>query len=442
MSSRRPPPPIRKIPIRTYLISKTETGPKQERVASGGSAPADPLRKKYPDVRFGSDFLDDAITRLKKINQFGAMAVRMDPPAASGSDETGEEIYRNIVVLADILSGFCKEKNGGWGQLENDTLACFLPEKDDTACFKIGKKIQTLYRAQVNQTVSLGVAHYPMLNFSKPQIFSNARKALNHAAFFGADSIVKFDAVSLNISGDEAYQRGNIGEAIQEFKHALKLNPADINVHNSLGVCYAEMSDWDEAIACFEAARWLDPDDVMAIYNMGLVHLSLEDSEKALGLFLEANEIQSDVFEVLFQTGRIYFENGEVEKGQDFFQKAVARRPTSAPANRYLGDCYLKKEQIDEAVAAYKKALKYNPNDAASLSAMGYLFDVQGENLEIATTFCEQSVAISPENGLYRYRLGKLYLKQNRQDKALEALQAAAERGEKVDDLIEKLTIN
>jgi tetratricopeptide (TPR) repeat protein len=434
--------PISHTPTKAYLISKTEIRPKQERVPPGGFTPSTQLKVKYPDVRFGNDFYDHAIDGLKGKSQFGALIIRMDPLSEAIEDDTGAEMENRISALAGILNGICKKEHGGWGQIENDTFACFFPGKDETGCIEIGKQIQTVYSGQINQTVSLGVAQYPTLNFSKPQIFKNARKALNHAAFFGSNSWVKFDAVSLNISGDEAYQKGDIKKAIKEFKNALKLNPADINVHNSLGVCYATLNDWDEAIACFETARWLNPDDVMAIYNMGLVSLSCGNPENALSLFLAANEIQADVFEVLFQTGRIYFEKGNTEKGEDFFQKAIARRPTSAPAHRYLGDCHLEKKRIKEAVVAYKKALKYNPNDAASLSAMGYLFDLQGENLDIAATFCEQSVAISPENGLFRYRLGQLYLKLNQQDKALKELQAAAELGEEVGDLIEKLIVN
>ncbi len=434
--------PIRHTTIKAYLISKTEAKTRQERVSPGGFIPSTELKVKFPDMRFGNDFFDHAIENLKGKFQFSALIIRLDPLSESIDEDAGVEMEARITLLAGILSGFCKKENGGWGQLENDTLVCFFPEIDETDCLEIGKQIQTVYSDKDNQTVSLGVAQYPTLNFSKPQIFKNARKALNHAVFFGAESRVKFDAVSLNISGDEAYQKGDIEGAIKEFKNALNLNPADINVHNSLGVCYAANNDWDEAIACFETARWLNQDDVMAVYNMGLVNLSCGNPEKALKLFITANEIKADVFEVLFQTGRIYFEKGDTEKGKDFFQKAIARRPTSAPAHRYLGDCYLDQNRIKKAAAAYKTALKYNPNDAASLSAMGYLFDLQDESLDIATTFCEQSVTISPEIGLFRYRLGRLYLRQNRQDKALKELQAAADLGEAVGDLIEKLTVN
>jgi tetratricopeptide (TPR) repeat protein len=93
----------------------------------------------------------------------------------------------------------------------------------------------------------------------------------------------------------------------------------------------------------------------------------------------------------------------------------------------------------DDAVSAYKKAIRQNPNDADSLSALGYLYDLQGENPEITTIFCQQSVDIAPENGLFRYRLGSLYLKRDQLKDALEQLQKADTLGHDCKDLIKKI---
>jgi tetratricopeptide (TPR) repeat protein len=83
----------------------------------------------------------------------------------------------------------------------------------------------------------------------------------------------------------------------------------------------------------------------------------------------------------------------------------------------------------DEAAGAYKKAIKNNPGDAAALSVLGCLYAERGENPEICELFCRQSVEISPEEGLYHHRLGKLYLKHNQLTKALQAFQKAGKLG-------------
>ena len=150
---------------------------------------------------------------------------------------------------------------------------------------------------------------------------------------------------------------------------------------------------------------------------------------KALEYFLRAYSIDKDVFEVAFQTGRLYLEMEQPDKGMEYLKKAIKLKPESGSAFSSMGDCFTSFGMINKAVSAYKKAIKLNANDADSLSALGLLFDAQGENLDISTLFCRQSVEISPENGLFRYRLGRLYQKANKIEAASEEFEAAKKMG-------------
>ena len=164
----------------------------------------------------------------------------------------------------------------------------------------------------------------------------------------------------------------------------------------------------------------------------------MDNKDKALEYFLDADCKEADIFEVALQTGRLYLEMENSEKGKTFIEKAIKIKPESGFAFRYLGECYAALNKTDEAVSAYKKAIRINPNDADSLSALGHLFDLKGENPEITTIFCQQSVDIAPENGLFRYRLGDLFLKRNMLEDALEQLQKADELGHDTKELIQK----
>ena len=96
---------------------------------------------------------------------------------------------------------------------------------------------------------------------------------------------------------------------------------------------------------------------------------------------------------------------------------------------RLLGDCYAADNNPQEAISAYRKAIKLNPQDAASMSALGCLFDGQGENPEITLMFCRESVGLAPDNGLFRYRLGRLYSNQGRFEDALKEFKKAEQFG-------------
>jgi tetratricopeptide (TPR) repeat protein len=342
--------------------------------------------------------------------------------------------------VAKTIDAVCRNEDGIWGRLDQGMFGCFFTPKNQTTSLKFAQKIKNSLVESSHETVSIGMASYPTLRFKKEEILDNAAKALDHAAFFGPASIVAFDAVSLNISGDNLYQHGDIDGAVREYKTAVMLDPSDINIHNSLGVCYGILGEYAKALKEFKQALKLDPDEVMVLYNIGLVNMLTEKPHKALEYFLEADrKKEDDIFEVAFQIGRVYLDMGNPKSAKEFLEKAVTLNSESGPALRSLGECCNALNLIDEAIFTYKKAIRQNPNDAQSLSALGYLFDLLGENPEITTIFCQQSVDISPENGLFRHRLGSLYLKRNQLEDALVQFEKAHRLGYNSRDSIKKI---
>jgi tetratricopeptide (TPR) repeat protein len=320
-------------------------------------------------------------------------------------------------------------EKGFWGALESGLLASFFPGKTGPENLKIARRVQKELKERSEQTVTIGVAAYPTLAYDKSEIVDNARKALDHASFFGPDSAVVFDAVSLNISGDKLYEKGEIDEAVEELKKALLLEPVNVNVHNSLGVCYSIQGKYDQAVDEFKAVVSADPKEHMGFYNLGLVYIQTGQREQGLEFLLKANEIKDEVYEVAFQIGKLYLDLGDPQKGLRFLERAASLKPKSGAVHRFLGDCYIAVNRPDAAVSSYKKAIKQNPHDAASMSALGYLYDDRGENPEIALMFCRESVMLSPENGLFHYRLGRLYSNHNRFEEALEEFTKAKQFG-------------
>ncbi len=418
---------------RHFLFSKTDTQGLNAKEIQPRQSTWKELKQLFPDVMAGKRLLDQTHNRLGPFEKFSAMAIKFDkrPPAESGIDH-----YK---AITGVLDTFCNDQSGWWGILERGLLAGFLPQKNAAQSLKLAQDFQKLLKKQIKESVTIGIAAYPTLGYQKDQIIENARKALVHAAFFGPNSAQVFDSVSLNISGDQMYEKGNIGAAIAEFNAALKLDSSNVNVRNSLGVCYGIQGNYTRASDEFKAAVELDPREYMATYNLGLVSMLNGEKEDALDFFLKAGTTAENVYEIALQTGRLYLENGQPKKACKYLEQAAQSNPEVGGVYRYLGECYAGLEQTDSAITAYKKALKFNPGDAASLSALGCLFDEQGENPEIAIMFCRESVGLSPENGLFRHRLGQLYLKQDRLEEALREFTEAKNLGYGKTEDIQKL---
>mgnify|MGYP001819040483 CR=1 FL=1 len=419
-----------------FLLAKTEnaragteSGPGDAR--KGTNAVPAALLKAFPDLLAGRAFMEYAMGALESVDVFLACAMRIGLAAETpgGGDSPVS------LSVAGAVDAACRQEGGIWGMIDSDLFGCFFPDKTEAFRDTVAALIRNELSEKNRPAVIIGTAVFPSFSFTKPRILENACKAVDHACFFGPGSTVAFDDVSLNISGDKIFQSGDIHGAIEEYKAGLEINDGNINLRNSLGVCYALLDRLDLAKQELKAAVACDRRDVMSLYNLGLVHMMLEERKKALKCFQKAQKFDDNVFEINHQTGRLLLKMGDTDGALPYINRAVALDPASAQGHRSLGDYHLTRDQLSDAVSAYKKAIKLNPNDAGALSALGAVYDMRDENTEIATLYCEKSVQLSPKDGLFHLRLGRLYLKQDRVDEARLALKAAADLGQTVPEL-------
>ncbi len=422
-----------------FLLSKTEAVSESGTTEQAQPLLFDELIRSFPDLLAGQAFIDRAMEALKPVDAFQVLIIRNDTPEDDAANQTIKPAAELQVETAQVLNRFCENQNWQWGKVDRELFGCFVPLAKGIGEKSRGAELKEALDKLQPATFSIGCALFPLMDYQKTNILDNARKALDHAAFFGPGSIVDFDAVSLNISGDRFYQEGDINQAMAEFNRALELDPENVNVHNSLGVCYGVLGAYEKAAKIFQSAVRLAPGELMSVYNTGLANLMIGDKEKALKAFLAAVEKDPEVFEPAFQVGRVYLEGGKLKKARPFLEKAIALKPENATAHRYLGLCYLDLRKDEAAIVEFKKAIQFNPNDAHALSALGYLFDLKGENPEITTIFCQQSVEIAPKDGLFRYRLGLLLTKKGSLEEALREFETAQQLGHDVGKMIETI---
>lgn len=373
------------------------------------------------DISMGeSGFSEEALEQMDKGDTLGAIILRIDDMEGIADPDTAGDAIR------ETMEAICRKSGGYYRTAAAGEYVCLLPGANEKQCTDFVQAARKHIARAGNETISAGIAVYPTLSFEKEDIFENAKKALAHAAFFGADSMVCFDAVSLNISGDAFYQAGDIDGAMAEYELALEMDPDNVNVYNSMGVCHGERGDYDRALSSFAKAATLDPEDVFAIYNAGYIHMQRQEYEAALDYFRQALTIDDTIFELLFQTGRALYELGRPEEALYHIRSAISK--SDAPGGivyRYLGDCLLAVGDTGEAARTYNSAVKLRPDDAHCLSALAHCYESEGQNAEIALVFGQNAVEIEPDNGLFHHRLALMYLNRNRIEEALDHFEIA-----------------
>ncbi len=356
-------------------------------------------------------------------DRFCAIVLNIDAPAAAPPTDALDQLVMNFVAGV-------KETHGAVGGYLRDRLyLCALPDVDMPDVAKLSETFISRLAAQRPETISIGIAPYPLLAYDKRNTWNNACKALDHGAFLGPGSIVTLDAVSLNISGDRFYHMGALDNAIAEYSAALELDPNNTNVRNSIGVCFAELDDTTAAESEFNLVTEIDPSEPMAWYNLGMLSRLNGKDEAALAYFEKAYTLKSDFYEIPFQIGRILSEQCRWEEALDFAEQASELSRGHWSTHSLTGLCLAALDRITEAIYAYTKSVQRNPNNPWDLSALGCLYDAEDENPDICRTFLEQSIALAPQNGLFHNRLGQWHEKHQQFEEALAAYRQANEWG-------------
>jgi GGDEF domain-containing protein/predicted TPR repeat methyltransferase len=341
---------------------------------------------------------------MDDVEQFALILIRVDGYDRYRTTMGHLESDAQFKNLYDLLSGSLPA-GCLMGRFSAESLCVYTPDLGEQAAGELARTWRDQAARRLRQTSTFGVAVYPCGPFSRMEIMGNAQKALEHATFMGPSSVAVFDSVSLNISGDKRFEAGDRAGAVEEYLRALELNPRDLNVLNSLGVCYGYQDRSELALETFSRVLELDPNNLMALFNKGYIMAMAGDPGSALGSFRQAAETDGVNFDVLFQLGKTALELDLVEEALAAFRKAAVLKDRQPTVFRYLGQTLLKAEKKEQAMDAFKAAIRHDPEDAPSMSQLGMLFIEAGTNLDVALSLIRQSVELDVNNSLFRRRL-------------------------------------
>lgn len=364
---------------------------------------------------FFSDLLHDQTVQFEKFNarlasakipgnDFICAVVKVSGADGEKTKERAKDIFE--ACFHSVLN----KERGIWESLDDTAFALVFWDyvKESKAC-RLVSLLKEKISAALKADILMGVAGFPYHNFKREDILGNALKAIDHAAFFGPGHMIYFNAVSLNISGDRLYQLDRYDKAILEYQKGLELEPKNINLINSLGVCYGITDQIERAQKEFEKALALNPTEVMVIYNIGLIHRINEDEDKAILYLKKAHGINSHVFEVELLLGYLLFKKEKWNQALPYLEAAARLDDQSSMAFRMKGEIFLKQKDPARAGTEFNKAVKLNPSDAISLSGYAQSMALQNKNLNIARTFAGKSVALEPDNPLFTRRLQQIH---------------------------------
>jgi len=340
-----------------------------------------------------------------------------DLPAALASLEQGE-----TVVAEDKHSAFV-----------------FAPGRNGQFMLTRAKEMARRLERDRGMVVSVGVAWFPCLRHTRPQVVRNCAKALLHAGFYEPGAVVLFDHLSLNVSGDWFFDQGDYRQAVREYSDGLLLRPGDENLLNSLGVALMEMRQYRRALEAFRRVLDRDPDNYMALVNLaygsqflGRDQEAVENYEKALAVRYHGGGRGDEIYP---QLARLYCRKKEYGKALRVLDLWSRERDSEREYlfHRLMGEACLETGRPEQAMRALQRSLRLYPQDPDSLSMLGLLYVLEGEGVDTGLALLEKSLAYDESRFASWVRLARALLHVGRAEQALEAIRAGRRLNRKDD---------
>jgi len=201
--------------------------------------------------------------------------------------------------------------------------------------------------------------------------------------------------VAHNNLGEALRLRGQLAEAEDQFRRALRLDPAYADAWNNLGVTLAALGRPDEAIAVLARTAAIKPDDAEAQLNWGNVLQERGSFAAALSHYEAALRLEPDRADTHFNLGRMLLREGKATGALAQFQEAVRLKPEDAVARDNLGIALAESSRPGEAEVQFREAFRLVPAYPQAHNNLGSLLVAQGRVLEAVSQY-EEAVRLDP----------------------------------------------
>jgi len=163
--------------------------------------------------------------------------------------------------------------------------------------------------------------------------------------------------------GLDLEDQGRLVEALEAFKQAAALSPAQGDVRLQLGTVYARQGEWATALKELERARQINPDDPYAYLYSGEVLWKLNRRPDSIARLREAIHLQPNYWEAHYRLGDELAQQDEVSAAAAEFEQVVRLNPDYEKAHANLGVALYKLGRVNEAGAQFDEVLRMDPQD-------------------------------------------------------------------------------
>jgi Tfp pilus assembly protein PilF len=186
---------------------------------------------------------------------------------------------------------------------------------------------------------------------------------------------------SLVEEGKSSITSGDLRGALECYKTAVKLYPAQPEGHNNLGAMYSSLGEFKKAEHCFDRVLELLPDNTNVLYNRGIVRSQQEKFDLAREDFLAVSKTNPEDADSHNNLGVTAYMQGHLAAARKHFKKALKLEPSYTSAVINLCDVEVSDGNLAQAVTTCEYFLSQNHD-----------LEVRRKHLDLLSTGCQQAL--------------------------------------------------
>lgn len=183
----------------------------------------------------------------------------------------------------------------------------------------------------------------------------------------------------LNFLGILAYQTHRFGEAERMARRAVRADRRIANFHNTLGLAVQEHGRLDEAENCYREAVRLEPDFLVALGNLGNLLRLKNKLADATQVYRSLLAVRPDFADGYSGLGKVYADGENYAEARACFERALGLNPAHADALNSLGLLLNRESRFAEAEGLFKRAVESKPDFVEAYNNLGITLRSQGK---------------------------------------------------------------
>ena len=183
------------------------------------------------------------------------------------------------------------------------------------------------------------------------------------------------------------YEEGDFAHAIESLNKQIAL-VEELDAYNCLGKIYQEEGNQALAIENYQHALDINPSFFEPNFELGKIYFSLNDYQNASKYLTQASRVQSDNNELLSLIADSYKRSGHADDAIKIFEKIIENSPDSAFAYAKIGEIYFQRLQYENAQYYFKNSLNiiFEAQTAVMLAKCYFELNRYDEALDVINT--------------------------------------------------------